>query len=164
MKFRVGLGYDSHKLVDKNINQFPFILGGIEIPFEKSCVAHSDGDVLIHAICDALLGAAALQDIGTQFPDTDPQYKNCNSQKLLSNVAELVTKNRWEINNIDATIILEKPKLSPYKELIKKNIASILSISKDSVSIKAKTNEQQDSVGRGESVVAHVIVSIISKQ
>lgn len=164
MNFRVGLGYDSHKLVDKNINQFPFILGGIEIPFEKSCIAHSDGDVLIHALCDALLGAAALQDIGTHFPDNDSQYKKCNSETLLANVAELISQKGWKINNIDATIILEKPKLAPYKELIKNNIATILLISEESVSIKAKTNEQQDSVGRGESVVAHVIVSIISKQ
>jgi 2-C-methyl-D-erythritol 2,4-cyclodiphosphate synthase len=164
MNFRVGLGYDSHKLVDKNINQFPFLLGGVEIPFEKSCIAHSDGDVLIHALCDALLGAAALQDIGTQFPDNDPKYKNCNSKMLLENVAKLISQKGWLINNIDVTIIIEKPKLATYKELIKKNIASILDVSEENISIKAKTNEQQDSVGRGESVVAHVIVSIISKQ
>lgn len=163
MEFRVGLGYDSHKLVDQNINQFPFILGGIEIPFEKSCIAHSDGDVLIHALCDALLGAAALQDIGTHFPDNDPQYKNINSQLLLKNVVTILHQKGWEINNIDATIVLEKPKLAPYKELIANNIASIMNLPIQRISIKAKTNEQQDSVGKGESVVAHVIVSIISK-
>lgn len=164
MNFRVGFGYDSHKLVDKNINQFPFIIGGIEIPFEKSCIAHSDGDVFIHALCDAMLGAAALQDIGTHFPDDDLKYQNCNSQILLSEVASLLSQNGWFINNIDATIILEKPKLAPYKEQIRKNIAFILSISENQVSVKAKTNEQQDSVGRGDSVVAYVVVSIISKQ
>lgn len=163
MEFRVGLGYDSHRLVDQNINQFPFILGGIEIPFEKSCIAHSDGDVLIHALCDALLGAAALQDIGTHFPDNDPQYKNIESQVLLKNVVTILHQKGWEINNIDATIVLEKPKLAAYKGLIANNIASIMNLPIQKISIKAKTNEQQDSVGKGDSVVAHVIVSIISK-
>jgi 2-C-methyl-D-erythritol 2,4-cyclodiphosphate synthase len=164
MNFRVGLGYDSHKLVDNNINQFPFILGGIVIPFEKSCVAHSDGDVVIHALCDALLGAGGFQDIGTHFPDTDPKYKNINSQLLLHEVVDLLEKKSWKINNVDITIILEKPKLSKYKEQITYNLAKIMKIPSQYVSVKAKTNEGQDAVGKGEAVVAHVIVSIISNQ
>ena len=164
MNFRVGLGYDSHKLVDFNINQFPFILGGIKIPFNKSCIAHSDGDVVIHALCDALLGAGGFQDIGTHFPDTDPKYKNIDSQILLKEVVFLLKNNGWEINNIDITIILEKPKLSDYKEQIVQNLASIMEIPFSRLSVKAKTNEGQDAVGKGEAVVAHVIVSIISKQ
>ena len=164
MNFRVGFGYDSHKLVDYNINQFPFILGGIIIPFEKSCVAHSDGDVVIHALCDALLGAGGFQDIGTHFPDTDPKYKNINSQHLLQEVVNLLKKNNWKINNVDITIILERPKLSIYKEQIVQKLATILEIPTHCLSVKAKTNEGQDAVGKGDAVVAHVIVSIISKQ
>lgn len=164
MNFRVGFGYDLHKLVDHNINQFPFILGGIVIPFEKSCIAHSDGDVVIHALCDALLGAGGFQDIGTHFPDNDPKYKNINSQLLLLEVVKLLKLHNWIVNNIDITIILEKPKLSIYKEQIVENLATILEIPIQSISVKAKTNEGQDAVGRGEAVIAQVIVSIISKQ
>lgn len=164
MNFRVGIGYDSHKLVDYNINQFPFILGGVVIPFDKSCIAHSDGDVVIHALCDALLGAGGFQDIGTHFPDTDPKYKNINSQLLLSEVVHLLKAHNWIINNVDITIILEKPKLSIYKEQIVQNLATILEISVQNLSVKAKTNEGLDAVGRGEAVVAQAIVSIISKQ
>lgn len=164
MNFRVGIGYDSHKLVDYNINQFPFILGGVVIPFDKSCIAHSDGDVVIHALCDALLGAGGFQDIGTHFPDTDPKYKNINSQLLLSEVVHLLKAHNWIINNVDITIILEKPKLSIYKEQIVQNLATILEIPVQNLSVKAKTNEGQDAVGRGEAVVAQTIVSIISKQ
>lgn len=164
MNFRVGIGYDSHKLVDYNINQFPFILGGVVIPFDKSCIAHSDGDVVIHALCDALLGAGGFQDIGTHFPDTDPKYKNINSQLLLSEVVRLLKAHHWIINNVDITIILEKPKLSIYKEQIVHNLATILEIPVQNLSVKAKTNEGQDAVGRGEAVVAQAIVSIISKQ
>lgn len=164
MNFRVGFGYDSHKLVDYNINQFPFILGGIAIPFEKSCIAHSDGDVVIHALCDALLGAGGFQDIGTHFPDTDPRYKNIDSQILLHEVVTLLKAHNWYVNNVDITIILEKPKLSIYKEQIVQNLATILEIPVQNISVKAKTNEGQDAVGRGEAVVAQVIVSIITKQ
>jgi 2-C-methyl-D-erythritol 2,4-cyclodiphosphate synthase len=164
MNFRVGFGYDLHKLVDYKINQFPFILGGIVIPFEKSCIAHSDGDVVIHALCDALLGAGGFQDIGTHFPDTDPKYKNINSQLLLLEVVKLLKSHNWIVNNVDITIILEKPKLSIYKEQIVENLATILEIPIQSISVKAKTNEGQDAVGRGEAVIAQVIVSIISKQ
>lgn len=164
MKFRVGLGYDSHRLVDQNINQFPFKLGGVVIPFEKSCVAHSDGDVVIHALCDALLGAAGLNDIGTYFPDTDSKYLKIDSQQILEGVVQLIDSKGWHINNVDITIILEKPKLSSYKEEIKANLARLLNISADEIALKAKTNEGQDAVGRGEAVVTHAIVSIKTKQ
>ena len=164
MKFRVGLGYDSHRLVDQNINQFPFILGGVIVPFEKSCVAHSDGDVVIHALCDALLGAAGLNDIGTYFPDSDARFHKINSQELLSEVVQLVHNQGWVINNVDITIVLEQPKLSSYKEAIKTNLARLLLIPNDTIALKAKTNEGLDAVGKGEAVVAHVIVSITTKQ
>jgi 2-C-methyl-D-erythritol 2,4-cyclodiphosphate synthase len=164
MKFKVGIGYDSHKLVDKDINQFPFLLGGIIIPFDKSCVAHSDGDVVIHAVCDALLGAAGLGDIGTLFPDTDPQFFKKDSQELLENVVTLISDKGFIINNIDITIILEKPKLFPYKQSIANNLARILKITTDSVSVKAKTNEGLDAVGKGEAVVVHSICLLITNQ
>lgn len=146
--FRVGLGYDLHQLVDQKINQFPFKLGGITIPFDKSCIAHSDGDVLIHALCDALLGAAALEDIGTHFPDNEKKWHKVNSEELAQKVVQLIHQEGWHINNIDATIVLEEPKLAPYKELIKNNIAQIAQIPPHLVSIKAKTNEKMDSIGK----------------
>jgi 2-C-methyl-D-erythritol 2,4-cyclodiphosphate synthase len=139
-------------------------LGGIIIPFDKSCVAHSDGDVVIHAVCDALLGAAGLGDIGTLFPDTDPQFFKKDSQQLLENVVTLISDKGFIVNNIDITIILEKPKLFPYKQSIANNLARILKISTDSVSVKAKTNEGLDAVGKGEAVVVHAICLLITNQ
>lgn len=162
--FRVGLGYDLHQLVDQKINQFPFKLGGITIPFDKSCIAHSDGDVLIHALCDALLGAAALEDIGTHFPDNEKKWHKGNSEELAQKVVQLIHQEGWHINNIDATIVLEEPKLAPYKELIKNNIAQIAQIPPHLVSIKAKTNEKMDSIGEGLAVAAHVVVLLISNR
>ncbi len=162
MKLKVGLGYDSHKLVDKDINQFPFILGGIIIPNDKSCVAHSDGDVVIHAVCDALLGAAGLGDIGTLFPDTDPQFFKKDSQELLDHIVTLISDQGFFVNNIDITIILEKPKLFPYKQTIANNLARILKITPDAVSVKAKTNEGLDAVGKGDAVVGHAICLLIN--
>lgn len=164
MKLKVGLGYDSHKLVDKDINQFPFIIGGIIIPNDKSCVAHSDGDVVIHAVCDALLGAAGLGDIGTLFPDTDPHFFKKDSQELLDHVVTLISAQGYIVNNIDITIILEKPKLFPYKQSIADNLARILKITPDSVSVKAKTNEGLDAVGKGDAVVVHAICLLITNQ
>lgn len=157
---RIGQGFDIHALVYDR----PLIIGGVTIPFEKGLAGHSDADVLIHAICDALLGAAGLGDIGRHFPDTDPKYKNINSQLLLLEVVKLLKSHNWIVNNVDITIILEKPKLSIYKEQIVENLATILEIPIQSISVKAKTNEGQDAVGRGEAVIAQVIVSIISKQ
>ncbi|MDL2308314.1 2-C-methyl-D-erythritol 2,4-cyclodiphosphate synthase [Bacteroidales bacterium OttesenSCG-928-B11] len=156
MDFRVGFGYDSHRL---EIGRKLFI-GGIEIPFHKGAVAHSDGDALIHAICDALLGAAGLQDIGTHFPDNDDQYKNIDSKRLLVKTKDLILQRQWTINNIDATVVLEEPRLSPFKEHIKRCLADLLGVDGDRIAIKAKSNEKMGDIGRGEGVAAFAAVTI----
>ena len=158
---RVGIGYDIHKLVDSN--ELEFKLAGISIPFEKRCVAHSDGDVAIHALIDALLGAAALGDIGTHFPDTDPKYKNADSAILLKDCHSMILNSGYVIENIDITIITEKPKLSPYIELMRTSLSEILNTNKTKISIKAKTNEQLDAIGRGEAVGAQAVVLIVCR-
>ena len=126
-------------------------------------MAHSDGDVLLHSLCDALLGAAALRDIGTHFPDTDPKYKDIDSQILTREVAEMVTNKGWEINNIDITIIAEKPKMAPYIEPMIQNLSTILNLKPERISIKAKTNEKLDAVGQEEAIVVHSIVSLLNR-
>lgn len=146
---RVGLGYDSHRLAEGR----RLVLGGIEIPFEKGCVAHSDGDALIHAICDALLGAAGLSDIGSHFPDTDSQYKNIDSKILLAKVVELLSQKRLKINNVDCTIVIEQPKMSPYHDAMVQTLAEVMEIAPARLTIKAKTNEKMGFVGSGEGVV-----------
>ena len=134
---RVGIGYDVHKLVEGR----KLILGGVEIPYEKGLLGHSDADVLIHAIMDALLGAAALGDIGKHFPDTDPRYKGISSVELLKHVAALLEEKNYIIENIDATIIAQRPKLRPYMEETTKNIAEALGIEEDRLNPKATTEE-----------------------
>lgn len=154
---RVGLGYDVHKLVkDRKL-----IIGGVDIPYEKGLLGHSDADVLLHAIKDALLGAAALGDIGKHFPDTNEEYKDANSLKLLQKVGELLETKGYTINNIDATIIAQKPKMAPYIQQMRKNIAKSLSIDVDDVNVKATTTEQLGFEGRREGIAAQAIVSII---
>ena len=155
---RIGTGYDIHKLIDSN--QFEFRLSGISIPFDKRCVAHSDGDVAIHALIDALLGAAAIGDIGTHFPDTDPKFKNVNSTLLLQNCCELLSQKNYIIENIDLTIITEQPKLKPYIDLMRNSLSELLQIDKDRISVKAKTNEQLDAIGRGEAIAAQAVALI----
>lgn len=155
--FRVGFGYDSHRLEPG----LKLRLGGVDIESDRGCVAHSDGDALIHALCDALLGAAGLEDIGTHFPDTDPAYKGIDSTVLLQKTVELLHLSGWQVHNADLTIILERPKLSPYKSLIKSRLAQILRVSEAAVAVKAKTNEKMGEIGRGEGVAATVIVSIV---
>lgn len=157
MKFRVGLGYDSHRFaLDR-----PLVIGGIRIPFDKGLAAHSDGDVLIHAICDALLGAAALKDIGTHFPDNDDQFQNVDSKILLGKVVNLIQEKGWSVNNLDCTLILEEPKMKPYVDKMVKTLAPILHIDIDQLSIKAKTNEKMGFTGQKEGVAAVAIVSIV---
>lgn len=146
---RVGFGYDSHRLAEGR----KLVLGGVEIPFEKGCVAHSDGDALIHAICDALLGAAGLSDIGSHFPDTDNQYKNIDSKILLARVVELLNQKGLSINNVDATIVIEQPKMAPYREAMVQILAGIMRIMPEQLAIKAKTNEKLGFVGSGDGVV-----------
>ena len=152
--FRIGIGYDLHRLVEGR----KLVLGGVEIPFEKGLLGHSDSDVLTHAICDALLGAAALGDIGTHFPDSDPKWSGAPSLNLLAKVVELVDQHGFGITNIDATVIVERPKLKTYIDSMREQLASVLRIPIDRVSIKAKTNEGLDSVGRNEAIAAHAVV------
>ena len=156
---RIGIGYDIHRLVEGR----KLILGGLEIPFEKGLLGRSDGDALLHAIADALLGAIALGDIGKHFPDTDPSYKNADSGLLLKKVVEMVHDKGFQIVNIDANIIAEKPKLGPHFPIMKKRVAEILGIEEDCVSLKARSNEGLDAVGRGEAIAAQAAVLLERK-
>jgi 2-C-methyl-D-erythritol 2,4-cyclodiphosphate synthase len=154
MNFRIGQGYDVHRLVDGR----RMVLGGVEIPFEKGILGHSDADVLLHAICDAMLGALALGDIGKHFPDTDPQFKNISSITLLSKVNQLVVSRNYRTVNIDATIVLQRPKIAPYVDDMRKNISQAIGISVDDISIKATTSEGMGFTGTGEGIVAFAAV------
>lgn len=145
---RSGFGYDSHRFVTNR----RLILGGVEIPFDKGLQGHSDADALLHAVCDALLGAAGAGDIGRHFPDTDPEYKDISSMILMAKVWKLIKKQGYRINNIDVTVIMEMPRLAPYAEQIAANIAGVLDIARENVNIKAKTNEGMGFVGRNEGV------------
>jgi 2-C-methyl-D-erythritol 2,4-cyclodiphosphate synthase len=150
---RVGTGYDIHRLVEGR----KLILGGVEIPFDKGLLGHSDSDVLTHSICDALLGAAALGDIGTHFPDTDSRWARASSLEFLARVVELLTERGYRVANIDATVIAERPKLSPHIQAIREQLASVLRIDVDQVNVKAKTNESLESIGRGEAMAAQAV-------
>ena len=150
---RIGLGYDVHRLVEGR----KLILCGVEIPYEKGLLGHSDADVALHAIMDALLGAAALGDIGKHFPDTDPAYEGASSMKLLKEVKKLLDEHCFVIENIDATIIAQRPKLLPYMEEMKKNVASALGLTGDRVNIKATTEEGLGFTGSGEGISAQAV-------
>ena len=152
--FKIGLGYDIHRLVEDR----DLIIGGIKIPYEKGLLGHSDADVLIHAIIDALLGAANLADIGTLFPDTDPKYKDANSIMLLKNVIELVKEKGYKINNIDSNIIAQAPKMMPHIPKMKTTLAKAMDIDIESISIKAKTKEKLDSVGEKLAIETNAVV------
>lgn len=154
---RIGMGYDVHKLVEGR----KLILGGVLIPYEKGLLGHSDADVLIHAIMDSLLGAAALGDIGKHFPDTDPKYSGISSILLLKEVAALINNNGYEIGNIDATIIAQKPKMAPHIEEMRKNIASALDMDISKISIKATTEEGLGFTGRGEGISSQSIALLL---
>ncbi|HON21114.1 MAG TPA: 2-C-methyl-D-erythritol 2,4-cyclodiphosphate synthase, partial [Bacteroidales bacterium] len=156
MKIRIGLGVDTHKLV-KNRN---LMLGGIHIPSALGCQGHSDADVLIHAICDALLGAVNLRDIGYHFPDTDNEYKDIDSKILLTKTHQLIQSKGWKIINIDSTIVIEQPKLSPYIALMKESLANVLKLEIEDISIKAKTSEKLGFIGREEGVSAYAVVLV----
>jgi len=153
-KHRIGMGYDIHRLVEGR----DLIIGGVKITHEKGLLGHSDADVLVHAIIDALLGAVALDDIGTLFPDTDPKYKNIDSTVLLSHVYNLVKKEGYQINNIDSNIIAQNPKMMPYIPKMKEILARILEINPSEISIKAKTKEKLDAVGESKAIEANAIV------
>ena len=150
---RIGMGYDVHKLVEGR----KLILGGVEIPNEKGLLGHSDADVLLHAIMDALLGAAALGDIGKHFPDTDPAYKGISSIRLLEHVADLLEEHQFLIENIDATIIAQRPKMRPYIDTMRENIAKALKIESDQINVKATTEEGLGFTGSGEGISSQAI-------
>ena len=153
---RVGLGYDVHKLVEGR----DLILGGVKIPYEKGLLGHSDADVMIHAVMDALLGAAALGDIGKHFPDTDERYKGISSMELLKHVGELLEEHLYVIENIDATIIAQRPKMAPHIQKMRENIAQVLGMEVDQVSVKATTEEGLGFTGTGEGISAQAICAI----
>ena len=153
---KVGIGYDIHKLVKGR----KLILGGVEIKFPQGLLGHSDGDVLTHAIIDAILGALGKGDIGKHFPDTNNKYKNISSIILLKETMKLLTKNKYKINNLDTIIIAESPKVAPYTEKIKEKLAPILKINKKLINVKAKTNEGLGEIGKGKAIAAFALVSI----
>ncbi len=156
MNIRVGFGFDVHPLGEGR----EMWLGGIKIEFEKGCVGHSDADVLLHAICDALLGAANLRDIGFHFPNTDPGYKGADSKLLLAEVVELLKKNGYAIGNVDATLSLEAPKINPFIKIMQHTLAPIMRVTENEISIKATTNEGLGYVGKGEGVNAYAVALI----
>lgn len=153
---RIGQGFDVHALVEGR----PLIIGGVTIPFERGLAGHSDADVLLHALCDALIGAAGLGDIGKHFPDTDPRYKGIDSRELLRAVMQLLQARNLAVVNVDATIIAQAPKMAPHIPAMRSNIAADLGVSVDEVNIKAKTAEKLGFVGRGEGIVAEAVVLI----
>ena len=157
---RVGMGYDVHRLAEGR----DLILGGVQIPWEKGLLGHSDADVLIHAIMDALLGAAALGDIGRHFPDTDPAYEGISSVMLLKHVAELLQENGYGITNIDATIIAQKPKMTPHIPQMRENIADALGIGLSALNIKATTEEGLGFTGRGEGIASQAICLLHTRE
>ena len=156
MSVRCGIGYDLHRLEAGR----KLIVGGIELPFEKGPVGHSDGDVLAHAMCDALLGAAGLGDIGTHFPDTDPKWKGANSLMFLEHAKKLLTEKKFVIEYIDAVVITEKPKLGPHFPKMREALSRALDVPAEKIHLKAKTNEGVDAIGRGEAIAAHVVATL----
>lgn len=158
MKFRVGHGYDVHKLVEDR----KLIIGGVEIPHSKGLLGHSDADVLAHAICDALLGAAALGDIGKHFPDNDDRYKDVDSLVLLENVCELIRNKGYEISNVDSTILAQAPKLRPYIDEMRSKLAKAMKLDIDELSVKATTEERLGFTGREEGIAAHAVVLLMT--
>ena len=153
---RFGMGYDVHRLVEGR----KLILGGVEIPWEKGLLGHSDADVLLHAVADALLGAAALGDIGRHFPDTDEKFAGADSMKLLAEVVRLVCENCYRFGNVDATIVAQAPKLAPHIEKMAENIARVLGVERDCVNVKATTEERLGFTGSGEGMSAYAVAGI----
>lgn len=153
---RIGFGYDVHRLVEGR----PLIIGGVEIPSDRGLLGHSDADVLLHAIADAVLGAAALGDIGTHFPDSDARWKDADSSDLLQSVERSVRAAGYSVQNVDATVVIEKPRLQPFVDQMRAAIGEALAIPLSSVSVKATTHEQMDAIGRGEGASAYAVCLI----
>jgi 2-C-methyl-D-erythritol 2,4-cyclodiphosphate synthase len=156
---RIGTGYDLHRLVAGR----PLLLGGVRIPFELGLSGHSDADIVCHAVTDAIMGAAALGDIGRMFPDTDPKWKGADSLELLRGAVEVVHAKGYDVVNVDVTVVAERPKLLPYLEEMRANVAAALGIPRESVSIKGKTNETVDATGRGEAMACHAVALLTSR-
>jgi 2-C-methyl-D-erythritol 2,4-cyclodiphosphate synthase len=156
---RTGIGYDLHRLEEGR----KLVVGGIELPSAKGSVGHSDGDVLGHALCDALLGAAGLGDIGTHFPDTDPKWLGANSMLFLEQAKKLLDEKHFEIEHVDAVVITEKPKLAPHFQKMRETLAKALGVTPDRIHLKAKTNEGVDAIGHGEAIAAHVVATLVSR-
>ena len=152
--FRIGNGYDIHALGEG----LPLVLGGVKIPNTKGCIAHSDGDVLLHALCDALLGALALGDIGQHFPDTSEEFRGIDSRKLLERVVAMVREAGWQVVNADLTLLAQKPKIAPYVPQMREAIASVLGVELSRVSVKATTTEKLGAIGREEGISAYAVV------
>jgi 2-C-methyl-D-erythritol 2,4-cyclodiphosphate synthase len=153
---RCGIGYDLHRLTEGR----PLMIGGVHVPYEKGPVGHSDGDVLAHALCDALLGAGGLGDIGTHFPDSDPKWKGANSLMFLEHTRKLLDEKKLRIAHLDAIVVLERPKLGPHFPAMREALAKSLGIRPDQINLKAKTNESVDAVGRGEAIACHTIATL----
>lgn len=157
---RAGIGYDIHRLIEGR----PLFLGGVEIPYVKGLLGYSDGDSVLHAIADAMLGALAMGDIGELFPDSDPQYKGISSLKILGKIAELARSKGYAVGNIDTVILAEEPRISPFKVRMVEAIADVLGIDKARVNIKATTNEGVGSIGKGEAIAAYAVVTLEEKR
>lgn len=156
MNYRIGIGYDIHRLVEGR----KLVLGGVEVPYVKGLLGHSDGDALLHAVCDALLGAIGEADIGEHFPDTDPKYHDISSVELLKIVADLVKKQDYKISNIDTVVIAQEPVLSPFKKQIQEKIAGVLKIKENCVNIKAKTNEGLGEIGQKQAIACYALATL----
>ncbi|HKP85562.1 MAG TPA: 2-C-methyl-D-erythritol 2,4-cyclodiphosphate synthase [Blastocatellia bacterium] len=154
---RIGIGYDTHRLVEGR----KLVLAGVEVPFEKGLLGHSDSDVLAHAITDALLGAAALGDIGSHFPDTDGRWEGASSLDLLARAVEMIAARGYRVGNVDAIVMAERPRLSPHIQAMRERLAATLGVDLDRVSIKAKTGEGLGAIGRGEAMAAHAVALIL---
>jgi 2-C-methyl-D-erythritol 2,4-cyclodiphosphate synthase len=160
MTMRIGTGYDVHRLVEGR----KLIVGGVDIPYEKGLLGHSDADVLLHAVCDALLGAAGFGDIGRHFPDTDQRFKGISSLKLLGEVGRLLEEKGFRVNNIDATIVAERPKMAPHIAAMAANIAAAVRVDASVVNVKATTTEGLGFTGRGEGIASYAACTIMSKE
>jgi len=157
VKLRIGHGFDAHRLALGR----PFVLGGIVIPFERGPLGHSDADVLAHALADAILGACALGDLGSHFPDTDPAWKDADSMRLLAACLAMVRERGYEIGNVDATVVVQLPKLAPHLERIRERLASVMGIEADAVSVKAKTSEGMGYTGDGTGIAAYAVAALV---
>jgi 2-C-methyl-D-erythritol 2,4-cyclodiphosphate synthase len=159
MSTRCGIGYDLHRLEAGR----RLIVGGIELEFDKGPAGHSDGDVVAHALCDALLGAAGLRDIGTHFPDTDPKWKGANSMIFLEHARKLLDEKKLTIEHVDAVVILERPKLGPHFPKMREALGKALGVASEKIHLKAKTNEGVDAIGRGEAIAAYVVATLTAR-